>query len=201
MHRLLVATNNAGKLAEYKELLRGLDLELISLSDAGIDCDVPETGATYSENAILKARTYARLSGMLSLADDSGLEVEALGGRPGIESKRHAGEGATDADRIIVLLEQLSAVPAPERRARFVCVIAIATPGGMVRTAEGLVEGRIDSNPRGTNGFGYDPIFYLPSLGKTMAELSSSEKNRVSHRAMAAKGAKRILTEMLAASN
>lgn len=197
MLQLLVATNNPGKMAEYRDLLCSLGLELLSLSDAGIDCDVPEVGATYLENAVLKACTYARLSGLLSLADDSGLEVRALEGRPGVASKRYAGETATDEERVAVLLRQLEPVPEEERQARFVCVIAIASPDGQVCTSEGSVEGIVISSPRGANGFGYDPIFYLPSLGKTMAELSSSEKNRVSHRAIAARGVEDILARLL----
>ena len=197
MKKLLVATHNRGKLREYKELLSDLPVTLIYLDDVGIHQDVPETGHTFEENALQKATAYARLSGLLTLADDSGLEVDALGGAPGIHSARYAGPNATDEDRIRKLLTELRHVPPEERTARFRCVIAVATPEGATYTAEGTVEGRIVDTPRGSHGFGYDPIFLLPDRGQTMAELPPEEKNRISHRARAAQAIKPVLRRLL----
>lgn len=192
--RLLVATHNMGKLAELRELLRGVPFELVSLSDVGIEMDVDETGETLEENAELKATTYARLSGLTTLADDSGLEVDALGGAPGVHSARYAGPGATDADRISKMLNNLTPHPQPWT-ARFRCVIAIASPDGEIELHGGACEGIIISEPRGENGFGYDPAFLFPESNRTMAELSDAEKNAVSHRGIAARKAAYALTE------
>ena len=185
---LLVATHNAGKLAELRNLLRDAPYALASLADVGIDADVEETGATLEENAALKAATYARLSGLPALADDSGLEVDALGGAPGVYSARYAGAGASDADRIAKLLANLASHK-PPWTARFRCVIAISRHGGAPELYAGVCEGVIIPKPRGENGFGYDPVFLLPEYGKTMAELSDAEKNLVSHRGLAARRA------------
>ncbi len=198
MHRLLLATHNLGKVREYRELLAALPLEVTYLDAEGITFEVDENGRTFSENAIIKATTYARLSGLWTWADDSGLEVDALGGAPGVHSSRYAGPGASDADRYRRLLHALAGVPWDRRTARFRCVVALATPEGDVRTAEGLCEGVIAFGPAGSGGFGYDPVFYLPDLGVTMAQLTSEEKNRISHRGRAARGAARLLQEMLA---
>lgn len=184
---LLVATRNQGKLSELVSLLRACPYTLVSLAAVGIDEDVPETGSTLEENASLKAATYARLSGMLTLSDDTGLEVEALGGEPGPLSSRYAGLGATDAQRIEYLLRKLDNVPETERNARFRCAIILAWPGKAAQVYTGECEGIIIKTPRGTNGFGYDPVFLLPELGKTMAELTLEEKNAVSHRSKAAR--------------
>lgn len=183
---LLIATNNAGKLAELARLLSRSGHSVLSLSDARVDLDVAETGSTLEENAALKARTYAQESGMLTLADDSGLEVEALGGEPGVSSSRYAGEGATDEQRIAFLLQKLNNIGVTYREARFRCVLALAAPGGPVELYEGECRGQILDAPRGTNGFGYDPIFLVDGLARTMAELAADEKNRVSHRGRAA---------------
>ena len=183
---LLIATSNRGKLQEYHELFEGLPFALVDLRTAGIDEPVEETGTTFEENARLKAETYAHRSGMLTLADDSGIEVAALGGAPGLLSARYGGEGLNDVARYRLLLHNLEGRPLSERGARFVCVIALATPGHDTVTVEGVVEGIIAEAPRGTNGFGYDPIFLLPDRGHTMAELDAREKNRISHRARAA---------------
>ncbi len=191
--RLLVATHNVGKLAELRELLRGVPFELVSLSDVGIEVDVDETGETLEENAELKATTYARLSGLTTLADDSGLEVDALGGAPGVHSARYAGPGATDADRIAKMLKDLAPHSQPWT-ARFRCVIAIASPDGETEVHGGACEGVIISEPRGDNGFGYDPAFLFPEHNRTMAELSDAEKNAVSHRGIAARKAADSLT-------
>ena len=191
--RLLVATRNAGKLGELRELLADVPYELVSLDDVGVGEDVEETGATFQENAVLKATAYCRLSGLLTLADDSGLEVDALAGEPGVHSARYAGEGATDGDRIALLLRNLRERPTPWT-ARFRCVIAIASPGlepqhggsESVRTFDGRCEGEIVGEPRGDNGFGYDPVFFIPGVDKTMAELTEEGKNGISHRSAAA---------------
>ena len=197
MRKLLVATRNAGKMNEYRELLQGLPVELTWPEAEGITLEPEEAGATFAENAILKARAYAAASGLLTWADDSGLEVDALGGEPGVRSSRYAGPGASDADRYRLLLRKMAGVPWERRTARFRCVIAIADPAGALHTAEGTCEGIIAFAPRGANGFGYDPVFYLPDRDCTMAELSPAEKNQISHRARAARAARRILEEML----
>lgn len=196
--RLLIATHNRGKLIEYQGLLAGLPLELVTLDSVGLRDDVEEHGATFAENARLKAVTYARKSNLLTLADDSGLEVDALGGEPGVRSKRYAGENKSDAERIAFLLGKLRTVPREKRSARFRCAIAIASPEGRVWESQGTCEGEILFAPRGTHGFGYDPVFYFPDLGVTMAELSTAEKNKISHRARAAQGAREILSRWIA---
>jgi XTP/dITP diphosphohydrolase len=185
--KILVATHNQGKLGEYAELLADLPVEWVSLSDVGIKTDVEETGLTFEENAHIKATAYARKSGLLTLADDSGLEVEALYGAPGVQSARYAGPGASDEDRYRLLLANLEDVPDEKRKARFVCVIAIATPHGKVFSAEGVRGGYIAREPRGEHGFGYDPVFFVPGYRVTMAELEPEVKNRLSHRALAVK--------------
>ena len=189
MTKLLLATTNAGKLAELSELLADAPRVLVSLADVGIDREVDEPGETLEENAAHKARSYARLSGLPTLADDSGLEVDALGGEPGVRSSRYAGPGATDADRIAFLLGKLQNIPQERWTARFRCVMALAEPGRPLALFAGRCEGRIVAVPRGANGFGYDPIFLVDGAGRTMAELTSAEKNRVSHRAQAARKA------------
>lgn len=198
MTRMLIATHNRGKVAELAAIFAGLGLELATLDDLGITAEVPETGDTYAENARLKARGYSALSGLLTLADDSGLEVDALGGEPGVYSARYGGAPSDEA-RYRLLLERLAATGAADRAARFRCVIAMVWPGGREALAEGAVEGRITREPRGQNGFGYDPVFWLPEFGCTMAELDAEVKNRISHRARAAAQARAILERELAA--
>jgi XTP/dITP diphosphohydrolase len=193
--KFLVATSNAGKQREYRTLLSALPVEIIFPDDLGISLEVEEDGATFRENAAKKAVALAQASGLLALADDSGLEVDALGGEPGVRSSRYAGEGANDPRRRAFLLEKLRGVP-PPRKARFVCVIAIAPPGVEVRYAEGECRGEITLAQRGTNGFGYDPIFQPEGHSQTMAELTPAEKNRISHRARAAEAAIPILQEL-----
>jgi XTP/dITP diphosphohydrolase len=193
MPKLLLATNNEGKVREYKSMLRDLPFALVSLAELGIKTEVDEIGGSLEENARLKAVAFARESQLLTLADDSGLEVDALGGEPGRLSARYAGEGASDRDRVNYLLSRLKDVPEEKRSARFRCVIAIATPDGKVELCSGECRGFITTAPRGNFGFGYDPIFYLPGLGKTMAELTLEEKNRVSHRGRAAREASKLL--------
>ncbi len=197
MTRLLLATTNKGKAAEYRDLLRGLDLEIVTLEQAGINREADEKYNTFEENARHKAVFYAGLSGLLTLADDSGLEVDALSGEPGVRSSRYAGDNATDEERVDYLLNKLENVPLPERTARFRCVIAIAKPGGDVETVEGMCEGYIAREPKGGNGFGYDPVFYLPEYGRTIAELPAQIKNRISHRGRAAAMARIILGNLV----
>jgi XTP/dITP diphosphohydrolase len=197
MIKLLVATNNPGKVREYQVLLKGLPLTLTYPAQEGIDIEVEEIGSTFAQNARLKATAYARTSGLLTLADDSGLEVDALGGEPGTRSARFAGPLASDEDRYRLLLSKLEGVPWQQRTARFRCVIAVARPQGEVHTAQGTCEGLIAFEPRGEHGFGYDPVFYVLEHGQTMAELEPEVKNRISHRARAAEGARRILQELL----
>ena len=191
--RLLIATHNTGKLRELTELLGDVPYELVSLGDMGIHHDVDETGVTLEQNAVLKAETYSELAGIKTLADDSGLEVDALDGAPGVHSARYAGPDATDTERIEFLLDKLDGTDPGAWSARFRCVIAIAEPGRLTSLYHGSCEGRIVSRPRGDNGFGYDPIFLFPGVNLTMAELSTEHKNRISHRAEAAREAARSL--------
>lgn len=191
--KLLLATNNRAKVSEYAKLLQGIPYRIVSLDDVNIREQVEETGTSFEENAILKAKRYAELSGLTTIADDSGLEVETLGGEPGVRSARYAGEGASDKERIDFLLNKLVDVPWEKRQAKFRCVIAIVYPDGRVQICQGQCQGILTFKPLGDNGFGYDPIFYLPDLHKTMAELSMSEKNAISHRGKAAEEARKTL--------
>ncbi len=193
--RLLIATTNPGKVREYRKLFNGLACQLIGLSEVGIMQEVEETGANYEENAALKAREYADLSGLLTLADDSGLEVDALNGRPGIHSARYAPDSPT---RIRKLLTEMANVPDDQRSARFQCAIALAQPAGGLDITTGTCEGWIARAARGTNGFGFDPVFYMPEHDATMAELPEDLKNTVSHRARAAQKMRPILERILA---
>lgn len=187
MRRLLLATNNAGKVREYNSLLKNVPFELVTPSEVGITTIVDETGGTLEENARLKAVALARESSLLALADDSGLEVDALGGKPGPMSARFAGEQASDTDRVNYLLLRLKDVPWEKRTARFRCVIAVAEPDGKVEFSSGECRGFIAFEHKGELGFGYDPVFFFPDLNKTMAELPLEIKNKVSHRGQAAK--------------
>ncbi len=191
--KLLLATNNPGKVNEYRSLLKGIPLQLVSLADVGITTVVDEVGESLEENARLKATILAAESGLLALADDSGLEVDALNGEPGRLSARYAGEGASDRDRINYLLSRMKDVPPEKRSARFRCVISVATPAGDVGICTGECRGFITLEPKGEHGFGYDPVFYLPEFGKTMAELPPELKNQISHRAKAAQKVYRLL--------
>lgn len=197
--RLLVATHNRGKVAEFADLLQELPVELVSLADLDLNQVVDETGSTYAENALLKARAFAEATGLVTMADDSGLEVDALGGAPGVYSARYAGAGASDEDRTSKLLDALVDVCKPRRTARFRCVIALAWPDGRRALTEGTVEGEIAFSPRGTRGFGFDPVFYLPERRCTMAELPPGVKNEISHRAVAARAMAALLERCLAA--
>jgi len=191
--KLLLATRNPGKLREYSLLFQNAPFQLTTLDEEGIDLEVEEKGRTLQENAELKAAGYAINGRLLVVADDSGLEVDALEGGPGPLSARYAGEGASDRERIMLLLSRLQGVPWEKRLAQFKCVIAIGSVSKVVGLCEGECPGIIGFEPRGNQGFGYDPVFYLPELGKTMAELSLDEKNRVSHRGGAARKALQVL--------
>ena len=196
MPKLLLATNNQAKVREYKSLLQNLPCELVTLADQGISTMVSEEGESLEENARLKATVLAAESQLIALADDSGLEVDALGGEPGWLSARYAGEGASDRERVDYLLARLEGVPWEKRSARFRCVIAIAKPEGKVEFCSGECRGFIAVEPRGEHGFGYDPVFYLPELGKTMAELPLEIKNLVSHRGQAAREVYQVLERL-----
>jgi XTP/dITP diphosphohydrolase len=195
MRTLLLATSNPHKLEEFRAIFSDMPLKLLSLNDLQLNIEVEETGITFAENAELKARTYAQSSGMLTLADDSGLEIDALGGAPGVQSARYLGLQISYEERFRRILEQLKGLPMEQRTARFRCAIALAEPSGYTRIVEGVIEGVIADSPRGKNGFGYDPIFYLPELGKTFAELAPEHKNHISHRARAAQSARKLLED------
>ncbi len=186
LQTLVLATNNPGKVVELRRLLAGLPFDIVSARDAlGRAFHVEETSDTFRGNATLKARAACEATGLLSVADDSGIEVDALGGRPGVRSARYAGEGASDAENNKRLLEELSGVSEPRRGARFRCAIALARPQGEVRVVEADCAGSILFAPRGTRGFGYDPLFWVHELGASFGELSAEEKDRVSHRGRA----------------
>jgi XTP/dITP diphosphohydrolase len=198
---LVVATQNAGKLKELRQLLGDLPLDLYGLADFPKVAAVPETGASFIENASLKAVGYATQTGQLALADDSGLEVDALGGGPGVLSARYAGEGSSELERIERLLAELSIYPETNRSARFVSAVVIASGDGRVlNVSAGECYGRIDFAPRGAGGFGYDPIFIPVGYDKTFAELQTETKNRISHRAQALLGAREFLRTLTNAS-
>ncbi|MEW5761590.1 MAG: XTP/dITP diphosphatase [Bacillota bacterium] len=196
MRKVVLATRNPGKVAEFGALLAPLGITVVALGDYEGAPEMREDGATFAENAIKKARTAAAFTREVALADDSGLEVDALGGRPGVFSARFAGRPGDDAANNAKLLRLLQGVPWERRTARFRCVIAIATPGGEVFTAEGTCKGYIGFAPRGEGGFGYDPLFYVPDYGKTFAELDMETKNRISHRGRALEEARAILERL-----
>jgi XTP/dITP diphosphohydrolase len=198
MSTLLLATNNQGKLIEIQALLQELSVKLVTPAQLGLEMNVLEDGQTYAENAARKGLAFAQIAGLATLADDSGLEVDALGGAPGIHSARFSPKpNATDADRRAHLLARLDGLPRPWN-ARFRCVIALASPDGGLTFAEGICPGVVIPEERGVNGFGYDPIFLLPELRKTMAELDLAEKNQLSHRARAIRAAIPLIQELFA---
>jgi len=196
MRRLVIATTNPGKAREIARMLSDLPFEFRSLSDYPPMPEPEEIGATFEQNAGIKALAAANHTGELALADDSGLVIDALGGAPGIHSSRFAGEGASDEERNAKVLELMKDVPDDERTARFTAAAAVAEPGRLIGTVEGTVEGRIVREPRGKNGFGYDPIFCVPKLGRTAAELLPEEKDRISHRGKALAAAKELLRRL-----
>ena len=185
MDKLIFATGNMNKLREIKQILAGLDYEILSMKEAGVDIDIVEDGKTFEENALIKARAVCKASGHLALADDSGLEVDALGKEPGIYSARYMGEDTSYDIKNQNIIDRLSGVPDEERTARFVCAMAAVFPDGTEKTFVRTMEGRIGYEIAGENGFGYDPIFFLPEYGKTSAEISPKEKNAISHRGKA----------------
>jgi XTP/dITP diphosphohydrolase len=196
MQKLLIATGNPGKVKEMQALLTGLEVELVTPKLLGLTLEVEEDGATYQENAGKKARAYSQASGLIALADDSGLEVQALNGEPGLYSARYSGRvGASDADRRAFLLSKLAGRPGPWA-ARFHATVALGQPDGQVEFAEGNCYGEIISIERGDKGFGYDPIFLIPTLNRTMAELTMDEKNILSHRALAVKQIRPMLDRL-----
>lgn len=182
--KIIAATKNKNKLREFGEILNGF--EIISQEDAGVDIDVEETGTTFEENSMLKAKAIFDATGITAIADDSGLCVDALGGEPGVYSARYGGEGYDDSGRVQLLLKNMQNVPDDKRTARFVCAITLVGADGVI-TARGECEGKIDYEPKGENGFGYDPVFFVEKYGKTMAEVSPEEKNAISHRGKALK--------------
>ena len=187
MQRLLLATTSKDKIREYRQIFADFAGQLLTPDDLGVSLDVAETGATFAENAELKARAWHARTGLPTLAEDSGLEIDALGGAPGVYSARWGGEDYATKHRSI--LERLADVPEERRTCRYVCAIALADCSGRVHHLRGTVEGRVAREPRGTGGFGYDPIFYLPELGRTMAELTEAEKHAISHRGRAGRQA------------
>lgn len=193
MLTLLLATTNVHKLNEFRAIFQSLPFTMLSLRDIQLDMDVEETGTTFEENAIIKARAYARAANMLALADDSGLEIDALGGEPGVYSARFAGRETPYEERFRLILERLRDVPLSQRTARFRCAIALAEPSGFIQVVDGSIEGVIAQEPRGKNGFGYDPIFFVREFGMTTAEMAPEEKHRISHRGRAAEAARRLL--------
>ena len=198
MTKLLVATHNQGKVVEFAEMLQDLAIEWLSLDDVGVTQDVEETGSTFRENGVLKAKTYAAETGLLTLADDSGLEVDALGGAPGVYTARYGGAGLTAVQRYQKLLADIKNIPDPQRTARFRCVIVLAGPDGTILgESEGVCEGRIAQAPVGDNGFGYDPVFYLPQFNQTMAQIPASQKHQISHRGLAVQAILPRLRELL----
>ncbi|HEY5639493.1 MAG TPA: RdgB/HAM1 family non-canonical purine NTP pyrophosphatase [Dehalococcoidia bacterium] len=198
MPKLLIATNNPGKAAELRVLLEGCGWEIVTPADLGLELDVEEDGETYEENARKKALAGAKASGLVTLADDSGIEIEAMGGEPGVHSARFLGDEATHGERFAEIDRRLADLPKEQRGCRFVCVMAVADPvSGETKIAEGEVRGVVADRPRGEGGFGYDPIFWVPHHSATMAELPEHEKNIISHRARAAAIARQALRELL----
>ena len=193
MEKLIFATGNEGKLKEIRAILGDLGYEIVSMKEAGVDVEIVEDGSTFEENAIIKARTVMEAPGCLTLADDSGLEVDYLGKEPGVMSARYMGEKTSYRIKNQIIIDRLHGVPAPVRTARFVCVVAAAFPDGRIETRRATMEGQIAEEPAGENGFGYDPIFYLPDRKMTSAQLSPEEKNAISHRGKALRAIREVL--------
>lgn len=197
MKKIIFATGNAGKMKEIRNILSDLPVQVLSMKEVGIQTDIVEDGKTFAENAVIKARAIMQLTGEVVLADDSGLEIDYLNKEPGIYSARYMGEDTSYRIKNANLIQRLEGVPDEERTARFVCAIAAAFPDGTVKTTEGTIEGRIGNEEKGENGFGYDPIFYVPEFGCTTAELSEEQKNEISHRGKALTEMKEILKDKL----
>lgn len=184
--KILVATHNKGKLVEFADMLPAFKIDWMSLDDLAVEMDVAETGKTFQENAVLKAQSYAAATGVFTIADDSGLQVDALDGAPGVYTARYGGPGLSAEARYQLLLQNLADVPPAARTARFRCAMAVVHEDGrLLFTSEGVCEGQIALQPQGSGGFGYDPVFYIPERGKTMAQLSPEEKHAISHRGRA----------------
>lgn len=194
-NKIIFATSNEGKMKEVRFILEGMDMEILSMKEAGIQVDVVEDGKTFEENAIIKAVAIQKVSGVIVLADDSGLEVDYLNKEPGIYSARYMGENTSYDIKNQNLIDRLKGVADEKRTARFVCAIAAAFPDGSVEVTRGTIEGRIGYEEKGTNGFGYDPIFYVPEYGCTTAELSMEQKNEASHRGKALRKMKEIMIQ------
>lgn len=197
MNRIIFATSNAGKMKEIREILKDLDVEILSMKEAGIEADIVEDGKTFEENALIKARTIRDMAGCIVLADDSGLEVDALNKEPGIYSARYMGEDTSYDLKNANIIERLSGLTGSERSARFVCVIAAAFPDGTAETRRATIEGQIAGAPAGENGFGYDPIFYVPEYKCTTAQLTAEQKNEISHRGKALRAMKEVLRQRM----
>ena len=204
--KIVFATGNAGKMREIREILKDMDMEILSMKEAGVNADIAEDGATFAENAVIKAETVARLlaakgdaayEGAIVLADDSGLAIDALNGEPGIYSARYMGEDTPYSAKSADLIKRLTGVPDEKRTARFVCAIAAVLATGETVTTQGVIEGRIGYEEKGDNGFGYDPIFYVPECGCTAAQLTEEEKNRISHRGKALEAMKEELRKRI----
>lgn len=193
MRRIIFATGNSGKMKEIREILSDLNVEVVSMKEAGITADIVEDGSTFEENAVIKARAIMEITNEIVLADDSGLEIDYLNKEPGIYSARYMGEDTSYRIKNKNLIDRLEGVPDAKRTARFVCAVAAAFPGGEVVTVRGTIEGIIGYEERGENGFGYDPIFYVPEYGCSTAELPLEEKNKISHRGKALRKMKKEL--------
>ncbi len=196
-HKIIFATGNSGKMREIRDILKDMDLEIFSMKEAGIDIDIEEDGSTFEENAVIKAKAVAVHTDAIVLADDSGLEIDYLNKEPGIYSARYLGEDTSFSDKSKNLIERLEGVPDEKRTARFVCAIAAVMPDGEIITTLGTIEGRIGYQEEGENGFGYDPIFYVPEYGCTTAQLSEEQKNRISHRCRALEAMKEELRKRI----
>lgn len=196
MDKIVFATTNEGKVKEIKEMLEGFPVEVVSMKEMNITTDVEENGTTFEENSLIKAREISKLTGLPALADDSGLEVDYLNGEPGIYSARYLGRDTDYNYKNNYIIDRLKEAEDKERSARFICVISLVLPDGREFVKKGVMEGRIGYEIKGENGFGYDPIFYLPEYGKTSAELSSDEKNKISHRGKALRAMKELIAEI-----
>ncbi len=197
MNKIILASNNNGKIKEFREIFKDMDIELVPMKEAGIDVDIEENGETFEENSLIKARTVCKLSGCITIADDSGLEVDYLGGQPGVYSARFMGHDTSYDIKNKAIIDKLKGVSGKDRSARFVAVIAAVFPDGRELVTRGTMEGIIGQEPLGENGFGYDPILFLPEYNKSSAELAPEEKNKISHRGKALEKMKAALEEAI----
>lgn len=197
MNKIILASNNNGKIKEFREIFKDMDIELVPMKEAGIDVDIEENGETFEENSLIKARTVCKLSGCITIADDSGLEVDYLGGQPGVYSARFMGHDTSYDIKNKAIIDKLKGVSGKDRSARFVAVIAVVFPDGRELVTRGTMEGIIGQEPLGENGFGYDPILFLPEYNKSSAELTPEEKNKISHRGKALEKMKTVLAEAI----